>query len=118
MKVHKFTVPVPPGYCLVPYPKQWLREYEKIRLQFDFKSHVPPKVTVESVLSLLSSHSALIDWTTAFAGTKGMTSFIVGLKDDYIYYEPIHNRGQEFQIVTVRGSDIRLFAELPKKRNV
>lgn len=115
MKVHKFTVPVPPGYCLVPYPKQWLRQFEKIHLQFPFVGD-RPEVTIESVLSSLSSHCALIDWTTAFAGTKGMTSFIVGLKDDYIYPEPIHNKGQDYQIVTVRGSDIRLFAELPKKR--
>jgi hypothetical protein len=46
-----------------------------------------------------------------------MTTFIVGIIDDHIYLEPIHNKGQDYQTVTIRGSDIRLFAELPKKCN-
>jgi len=32
MKLHEILVSIPQGYVLCPFPKQWLREYEEIKI--------------------------------------------------------------------------------------
>jgi len=113
MQLLEMSVEVPHGYLLCPYPKSWIREYEKIRLRID--DVLPTSITINLVLSYLISHVALLDWTTTYSGVKGNREFLVGIRDDYFYVEPNHNK-VSYEIVTVKGCNVRLYAKAYTKQ--
>lgn len=114
MQLIEMTVEVPAGYLLCPYPKSWMREHERIALRIEEVS--ASAITIDLVLSHLRSHRALIDWTTMYSGVKGSKEFLVGLQDDIFYVEPNHNK-VEYEVVSVRAENVRLYAKAYLKQS-
>lgn len=115
MRTHPVTLDTPEGYLLCPYPKQWIREHEKIYLRME-PGIDRPDINVEVVLPILSTHRALIDWMTTYSSVKGSREFLVALQDDMFYVEPNHNK-VKYETVTVQACQVRLYAKANFKQS-
>jgi len=118
MKVRELELSVPEGYTLCPYPKQWLREHSGFQsvgywLKADLVTNPP---TIDTVLTFLGSLSDLQEWMTVYSSVKGVTKFCVGLRNDAFAIGDIHHYSDgEKAHVYFQWSDVRLYAQLPKK---
>jgi hypothetical protein len=115
MKLHEILVSIPQGYVLCPFPKQWLREYEEIKIVMP-QEFLRELITTEVVLSYLSAHRAMIDWTTTYSGVKGSKEFLFGIQDDNFYILPNHNK-VNYEVVSVRSENVRLYAKSFSKQS-
>jgi hypothetical protein len=114
MELLETFVDVPVGYCLCPYPKQWLREYEKVLIRMP-EGVTADQITINLVLSIIVSHECVTNWKTGHASVKGCTSYLLGMMDDHFYIEPNPNR-VKYEVVSLRGTNFRLYGKIPNLR--
>lgn len=114
MELIETSVDVPVGYCLCPYPKQWLREYEEvlIRMPEDLTEDL---ITIKDVLTIIVSHECVTNWKTAHASVKGCTSYLLGMFNDHFYIRPRQNK-DKYLIVSLKGVNFRLYGKIPNLR--